>query len=38
MTSRQRIEVLLILLGSPRRVTLPKADVRLVDAGREDCA
>jgi transcriptional antiterminator RfaH len=28
MTSRQRIEVLLILLGSPRRVTLPKADVR----------
>jgi transcriptional antiterminator RfaH len=29
MTSRQRVEVLLILLGSPRRVTLPRADVRL---------
>jgi transcriptional antiterminator RfaH len=29
MTSRQRIEVLFVLLGSPRRVTLPRADVRL---------
>jgi transcriptional antiterminator RfaH len=29
MSSRQRVEVLLILLGSPRRVTLPRADVRL---------
>jgi transcriptional antiterminator RfaH len=29
MSSRQRVEVLLVMLGSPRRVTLSRADVRL---------
>jgi transcriptional antiterminator RfaH len=30
MRSRQRVEVLLMLLGTQRRVDLPKADVRMV--------
>jgi hypothetical protein len=30
MRGRQRVEVLLMLLGTQRRVDLPKADVRLV--------
>jgi transcriptional antiterminator RfaH len=33
MTSRQRVEVLLTLLGAERRVSLAKADVRLETLG-----